>query len=139
MCVGMGREMIVWGGNYYNLPPVRGWLAWDKIQEHSSGHFELAWTDLDIPTRSFRMSRVEAYSKMNKAHPTQKPVQLMCWCIGLAGNPQSILDPFMGSGTTLVAAKNLGRKAIGIEIEEKYCAIAVDRLRQGVLLTEATP
>ena len=67
-------------------------------------------------------------------HPTQKPEALMSWVLGLRWTPPgTILDPFMGSGTTLVAAKQLGRKAIGIEIEEKYCEIAVKRLAQGVL------
>ncbi len=69
----------------------------------------------------------------DRNHPTQKPIELMSWCINKATNPISILDPFMGSGTTLRAAKDLGRKAIGIEIEEKYCEIAVRRLRQEVL------
>ena len=120
-------EAVVWGGNYYRLPPARGWLIWDKKQEHSSGHAELAWTSLDIPVRTYRLSRVEAYSKMHKQHPTQKPVGLMRWCIEFTKG-QAILDPFMGSGTTLVAAKQLGRRAIGIEIEEKYCEIAANRL-----------
>ena len=66
-------------------------------------------------------------------HPTQKPVGLMAWCIGLVGNTEVILDPFMGSGPVLVAAKNLNRKAIGIEIEERYCEIAAERMRQEVL------
>ncbi len=67
-------------------------------------------------------------------HPTQKPVELITWILTLKWTPiGTILDPFMGSGTTLRAAKDLGRKAIGIEIEENYCAIAVERLKQGVL------
>ena len=124
---------IVWGGNYYALPPVRGWLIWDKMQEHSSGHAELAWTNIDIPIRTFRMSRVQAYSRMGKQHPTQKPLELMTWCIGLAGDVQTILDPFAGSGTTGRAAKDLGRKAVLIEREERYCEIAAKRMAQGVL------
>jgi DNA modification methylase len=66
-------------------------------------------------------------------HPTEKPLSLMYWCVTKAKSAGLILDPFMGSGTTLVAAKQLHRKAIGIEIEEKYCEIAVKRLGQGVL------
>jgi DNA modification methylase len=66
-------------------------------------------------------------------HPTQKPLELMSWCLSFYKDAETILDPFMGSGTTLRAAKDLGRKAIGIEIEEKYCEIAAKRMAQEVL------
>jgi site-specific DNA-methyltransferase (adenine-specific)/modification methylase len=124
-------KVIVWGGNYFELMPKRGWLIWDKMQSHSSGHAELAWTNLDIPIRSFAYSRAQL-STENKQHPTQKPVGLMAWCIELAGNPETILDPFMGSGTTGVAAIQLGRKFIGIEREPKYFDIACKRIEQAV-------
>lgn len=129
------RYSIIWGGNYFPLPPARGWLIWDKIvREFSSGHCEVAWTNLDQPIRAFNWSHGQLASE-GKFHPTQKPVALMRWCIEfLPKDCDLILDPFMGSGTTLRAAADLGRRAIGIEINEDYCRIAVERLRQGVLL-----
>lgn len=129
------HNAIVWGGNYFALPPARGWLIWDKIvREFSSGHCEMAWTTLDQPVRAFNWSH-GALASEGKYHPTQKPLALMRWCIEfLPPEDGTILDPFMGSGTTLRAAKDLGRKAIGIELNERYCEIAVERLRQAVLL-----
>ena len=127
-------KSIIWGGNYYKLPIARGWFGWDKIQEHSSGHYELAWTNIDSPTRMFRQSRVQAYGSMSKQHPTQKPVELMQWCINLAGDVQTILDPFAGSGTTGRAAKDLGKQAVLIEMDEQYCEVAAQRMAQEVLL-----
>lgn len=121
------RPAIIWGGNYYPLPPVRGWLAWDKMQEHSSGHFEMAWTNLDIPTRAFRMCRAEAYGK-GKAHPTEKPLDLMKWCLAFLPAKASVLDPFMGSGTTGVAAVAQGRPFVGIDRDPKYFDIACRRI-----------
>lgn len=123
-------QCIIWGGNYYELPPVRGWIIWHKMQEHSSGHFEMAWTNLDIPTRSFQMSRGAAYSQMNKCHPTQKPVKLMEWCLSFLDEAKVVFDPFMGSGTTGVACIRTGRKFIGIEKEPKYFDIAIKRINQ---------
>lgn len=132
-----GALKIIWGGNYYLLPPMRGWLIWDKIQVCDGAECEMAWTNLGIPTRVFRMSRTDAYinrTETKKSHPTEKPIQLMRWCLDFVSEAKTVIDPFMGSGTTLRAAKDLGRKAIGIEIEEKYCEIAVRRLAQEVLL-----
>lgn len=127
--ISLADKAIVWGGNYFSLPPKRGWLIWDKMQSHTSGHAELAWTNLDIPVRSFAYSRAQL-STENKQHPTQKPVGLMTWCIDLAKSPALILDPFMGSGTTGVAAIQMGLKFIGIERERKYFDIACKRIEQ---------
>lgn len=127
IAISLSNTAIVWGGNYFSLTPSRGWLIWDKMQSHSSGHAELAWTNLDIPIRSFAYSRAQLSSE-HKRHPTQKPVSLMSWCIDLSGNPLLILDPFMGSGTTGVAAIQMGRKFIGIERDSRYFDIACERI-----------
>ena len=131
-----GRSCVIWGGNYYPLPPSRCWFLWDKKQndQWTTAQAEMAWTNVDRPVRMFRMSQAEFATYDCKEHPTQKPIHLMRWCITMVpGDPKTILDPFMGSGTTLRAAKDLGRKAIGIEIEERYCEIAAKRLSQMVL------
>lgn len=140
MSVAAGKQVILWGGNYYDLPPSRCWLAWDKCQPdawYSTAHFELAWTNMDRNARRWRMSQVEAYSGMDKAHPSQKPLRLMLWCLNLIPDAKTILDPFMGSGTTGVAAVQMGRDFIGIEREHKYFEIACKRIedaqRQGDL------
>ena len=89
----------------------------------------MAWTTRLAPVRIWTLNRV-ALAGDGAVHPTQKPISLMRWCLEFFPNAQTILDPFMGSGTTLRAAKDLGRKAIGIEIEEKYCEIAAKRMSQ---------
>jgi len=142
MAVSVARNAIVFGGNYYNLGKSSCWLVWDKDNSGDFADCELAWTNLKKAVRKFKwrwngmLQELSGGKKETRHHPTQKPLALMKWCIKQAGEPQTILDPFMGSGTTLVAAKQLGRKAIGIEIEEKYCEIAVERLRQGVFQFE---
>jgi DNA modification methylase len=119
---------IVWGGNYHNLPASSGWLIWDKlVRKFTSGHCELAWTSIDQPVRAFNYSHGELASE-GKLHPTQKPLPLMEWCLGFLPDAQTILDPFMGSGTTGVACMNLGRKFIGNVIERKYFDIACERI-----------
>ena len=126
------QDWIVWGGNYFGWAESPCVLIWDKMQEFSGAEFELAATSLRMPSKAFRLSRVEAYAK-GKQHPTQKPVALMRWCLQFIPNAKTILDPFAGSGTTLLAAKLEGRKAVGIEISEEYCEIAANRLRQRLL------
>ena len=128
---------IIWGGNNYQLPPTRGWLAWDKLQKLDTlADFELAWTNLDIPCHSWTEKRNHA--KNGNQHPTQKPVSLFQWCILKVPEAYLLLDPFLGSGTTAYCAKKLGRKCIGIEIEEKYCEIAAKRCSQSVMPLEAS-
>jgi site-specific DNA-methyltransferase (adenine-specific) len=114
--------------------------VWDKRDGLTSNDFadcELIYTNLSGVARLFshRWSGALRDSERGEArvHPTQKPLVLMRWLIELTV-AETILDPYMGSGTTLRAAKDLGRKAIGIEIEERYCEIAANRLRQEVLL-----
>lgn len=132
---------ILWGANHYasKLPDSSGWLVWDKERpdDLDQATCELAWSNVVKGVRRFRY----LWNGMIRAgedqleHPTQKPLALMQWCLALRWTKDSaiILDPFMGSGTTLRAAKDLGRRAIGIEIEEKYCAIAAKRLEQECL------
>ncbi len=120
---------IVWGGNYFDLPPHRAPLVWDKNNAgRDFADFEMAWTNLDMVARRF------VFRPMNmdggKLHPTQKPIQVMQWCLGFLPDARTILDPFMGSGTTGVACVKLGRKFIGIEIDEGYFGIACDRIRK---------
>jgi site-specific DNA-methyltransferase (adenine-specific) len=131
---GICRKSIVWGGNYFKLPNRMGWLVWDKGQrEFSLADGELAWTSEDKALRIFSYPRGRQVAREQRAHPTQKPVELMLWCLSLFRDEKTVIDPFMGSGTTLVAAKQLGRQATGIEAEERYCEIAAERLRQGAL------
>lgn len=117
---------IVWGGNYFDLPPSQGFLVWDKVQPEdlTLSMCEYAWTNMKQPAKLFRR-HVASYQKW---HPTQKPVELMRWCIERAGFPASVLDPMMGAGTTGVAAVELGKRFIGIEIHRPYFDIACRRI-----------
>ena len=126
---------IVWGGNYFPLAPTRCFLVWDKQNDgRDFADCEMAWTDINAVARMFRRRPMNMDG--GKVHPTQKPLALMLWCIGLAGDVKTILDPFAGSGTTGRAAKDLGRKAVLIEREERYCEISAKRMAQEVLPLE---
>ena len=130
---GVTELVCVWGGNYFTdvLPPTNHWLVWHKKNDDRSfSECEFAWTNFGKQARHFAWSWLHGGEE--KIHPTQKPLALMRWCISFAPDAKTILDPFMGSGTTLVAAKREGRKAVGIELEERYCEAAVKRLQQSV-------
>jgi DNA modification methylase len=124
------EKLVVWGGNYFPLPPSGCWLSWDKIQEFSGADFELAYTNMKGPSKAFRMARVQAYGAVERHHPTQKPLALIEWCIGKAGIVATVCDPFMGSGTTGVACAKMGLQFVGIERERKYFDIACRRIEQ---------
>ena len=129
---GLADKQIHWGGNYFNVPPSRCWLVWDKCTgANSFADCELAWTNLDSVVKKLTLPWLGSNAKDEsgeRVHPTQKPLNLMRWCIDVAGKPETILDPFMGSGTTGVAAVQMGRKFIGIEREPKYFEIACKRI-----------
>jgi DNA modification methylase len=130
LLVGLAPNVIIWGGNYYRMPPTRGYLVWDKDNDgRDFGECEYAWTTLDSVSRIFR------YRPQNmdggKVHPTQKPIALMKWCVEKISRPgDTILDPYMGSGTTGIACAQLGRNFIGIEKDPHYFAIAQRRIEQ---------
>ena len=141
----IGKTQVVWGGNYFTefLPASMRWLVWDKMQgDFSLADCEFAWTSQDAAARMFRYSRGAAL-RDGRVHPTQKPVALMEWCLGFLPDAVTILDPFMGSGTTLVACQKLGRHGIGIEIDPDYFDIACRRVdeaaRQPDLFIAPTP
>ena len=134
----MSDISMIWGGNYFAdiLPVVNSWFFWHKRQpldNYADG--ELCWNNL----KNIHLKYIDyAYygnigQDIDRQHPTQKPIKLMRWCIVQAGNPRTILDPFAGSCTTGRAAKDMSRKCICIELEEKYCEIGAKRMCQEVM------
>ncbi|MDB5937507.1 MAG: dpnA 3 [Massilia sp.] len=136
--VSAGERVIIWGGNYFAdvLPQGGKWLFWDKLNampSYSDG--EIAWTSLPgASVKKFTQCNngLASLRDGERVHPTQKPVAVMAWCIGFLPDAETILDPFMGSGTTGVAAMQLGRKFIGVERDERYFDIACKRLEEAV-------
>jgi hypothetical protein len=130
---------VLFGANAYSdkLPAGRGWLVWDKTHHECARHSqcELAWTNCVSTVRIHR----EAYHGFMRQrdgwfHPTQKPVELFRWIIGLTDPALTlVVDPYAGSGPALIAAKDMNRRAIGIEIEERFCEVIATRLSQEVL------
>lgn len=139
-------NVILWGAIHYanRLPNQTCWLTWDKREGGTSDDnpdCEFAWTNLGGPARLYRhlwrgicrAGEENIAVGGSKLHPFQKPVSLMRWCLSMIDLPGIVVDPYLGSGSTLRAAKDLGISAIGIEIEERYCEIAAKRLSQEVL------
>ena len=125
---------LLFGGNYFFLPPSSCWLVWDKLNSGDFADCELAWTNWPKAVRrlQWRWNGMIRQGNEERYHPTQKPLEVMKWVITLCPKSETILDPFMGSGTTGVAAIQLGRKFIGIEREPKYFEIACKRIEQAV-------
>lgn len=129
-----GRWQIIFGGNYYDCPAAKCWLVWDKVNgENDFADCEMAWTNLPKAARLIRymwngMLREKGAQRGDR--PTQKPLEVMKWCIGHAPTSETVLDPFMGSGTTGVAAIQMGKSFIGIEREPKYFEAACRRIAE---------
>ena len=139
LCLKLAKTVVIWGGNYFTdwLPPSMCWLIWDKVQRgFSLADCEMAWTNLRQASRviSYARGNESGFAPMGcdwpNAHPTQKPIGVMKWCIDKIGNPELIADPFMGSGSTGVAAVKMGLRFIGIEIDENYFKISCERIRK---------
>lgn len=139
MVIESADRAVVWGGNYFTLRPSRNYFVWDKGAGFKGRDFaecEMAWCSWDGNAKVYPRDPLASGDYKGKTHPTEKPVALMKWCIGQAGPTQSVLDPFAGSGTTGVAAKECGLSAVLVEAEERYCEIAAKRLSQEVLPLE---
>lgn len=132
------KEQIIFGGNYFTdfLPPKRCWLVWDKVNgDNDFADFELAWTSFEKSARIFRYlwnglaregSRV--IEGVKRMHPTQKPVGLLISIVEkLCPLCESFLDLFGGSGSTLIAAEQLGRKCFMMELDPHYCDVIIAR------------
>ena len=121
------EKAIIWGGNYFTnkLEPNNDWLCWHKKNDNLSfSEFELAWTNLGNNCRHLS----HHWGKETKLHPTMKPVKVIEWCITMIDS-KPILDIFLGSGSTMVAAHQLKRKCYGMELDPKYCQVIIDRMK----------
>lgn len=132
----ISKHQIIFGGNYFHLPPTSCWLVWDKQNgDNDFADCELAWTNLKRAVRRIYWRWNGMIRKGNdvREHPTQKPEGVMSWCLTHIPTAQTILDPFMGSGTTGVACVKAGRKFIGIEREPSYFDIACRRIEEAYM------
>ena len=123
----VSKNQIVWGGNYFNLPPTRCVIIWDKkiSEDFSLAMLEMAWTSFDKLAKIFRYSN----PKGGKIHPTQKPVALYSWLLNnYARKGDKILDTHVGSASSLIACHNLGYDFLGFELDEEYFFKAKKRL-----------
>jgi len=127
LIVSLSDKVILWGGNYYNLPASRCWLSWRKSQQmETMADFELAWTNFDKCCKEYTCAR---NSDGKRVHPTQKPIGLIEWCLDRYDDSEDrkILDTFLGSGSTLIACEKTNRKCYGMEIDPHYCSVIIKR------------
>lgn len=130
----VSRNQIIWGGNYFSLPPCRGFIFWDKqnpVPNYSDG--EYAWTSFDVPAKRFLYGYTNVINYETRIHPTQKPIKLYEWLITQYAKPgQRILDTHLGSGSSAIACNNLGFDLIGCELDPNYYAAACERVHQAI-------
>jgi site-specific DNA-methyltransferase (adenine-specific) len=126
----VSKNQIIWGGNYFNLPPTQGFFIWDKKQPHdfSLAMCEMAWSSLQKPAKMWTLSVLK---EKGKIHPTQKPIELYEWLLmNNAKEGDKILDTHLGSGSIALACHNLGFDLVGCELDTEYYDAAFKRLKQ---------
>lgn len=132
----VSKNQMIFGGNYFNLPPSRCIIVWDKgagFKNRTYAECEICWTSFDKNARIYKRDPLARGDYKNKLHPTQKPIKLFEWCLEkYSEEGQTIFDPFLGSGTTAVACINTGRNFIGIEKDADYFEIAQRRIKNAL-------
>lgn len=134
----LSRNQIIFGGNYFDLPPTSCWLVWDKQNTGDFADCELAWTNLNKAVRRiyWRWNGMIRQGNEKRYHPTQKPLGVMSWCLSHIPEAKLVLDPFMGSGTTGVACAKAGISFIGIEKDDRYFETARERIQDAYRQTD---
>ncbi|MGG7470802.1 DNA methyltransferase [Chryseobacterium arthrosphaerae] len=129
----VSKNQIIWGSNYFDLPPTRCNVIWDKKQSNFTGSdFELAWTSFEKASKAFRLSRIEAYTN-GKIHPTQKPEALYSWLLDKYAKPgDRILDTHLGSGSIAIACHDYGFELTACELDTDYYKNAIKRIKNHV-------
>ena len=122
----VSKNQIIWGGNYFDLPPTRGIICWDKKQPFPNfSAWEMAWTSFDVVARLFKYDN----RRGGKIHPTQKPIDLYDWLLSVyAKEGYKILDTHLGSGSIAISCYNFGVDLVGIEVDEEYYNKAKERI-----------
>lgn len=128
----VSQNQIIWGGNYFDLPPTRCIVCWDKCQPWENfSQWEMAWTSFDKPAALYRLSNTGGANSEKKIHPTQKPVKLYEWLLHKFANPgDKILDTHVGSASSLIACHNYGFDYIGFEIDRQYYSDAYEKIKR---------
>jgi site-specific DNA-methyltransferase (adenine-specific) len=143
----VSKKQIIWGGNYFNLPHSEGWICWDKTfkynQKLAVGHFELAWSNLDIKHSFIRFTSCgnfqgfenpkANYEKKKSFHPTSKPIEIYKFCLeNYAKQGDKILDTHLGSGSIAIAAHDYGFELTACELDKEYFDKAIKRINNHV-------
>lgn len=128
----VSKNQIIWGYNYFELPPSRGVICWDKKQAWVNfSQFELAWTSFNVPAAMCRICNTGGRNDEIKFHPTQKPIRLYEWLLNKYAKPTDIiLDTHVGSGSSLIACNNFGYEFVGFEINPQYYDLAKKRIEK---------
>ncbi len=120
----VSKNQIIWGGNYFSLPPTRGIVVWDKVQPWEAfSQVEIAWTSYDVPAKLFRYSNTGGANAEKKIHPTQKPIALYEYLISafdICGGGQRVLDTHVGSASSLIAFQRANIAFVGFEVDKYY-------------------